>query len=844
MMEYYMTKSFPALFSAFSFRFNHLFILFTALLIVFPACGSDSNSSSKRLKAGEIVKITLLQTTDIHNRVSGSEPSDSYKTANDRTKGGFARLAGKITSIRKIKKTEGIPVLLFDTGDSLSGTIYDMLTEDNKNSMALVFFNLMKYDAITLGSNDFLYGLNFLPELITTACGKNYNGFTIPIIESNLKTDNSDETDDDKLEELIEKRIITDSILSTLDNGLVVGILGIMGTNAYSGISAKIYPSHFVTDYSIIQSKIDQLRSYNPDIVIVLAHAETKGVCACYNCDNCIEGNDDYDECMNLCEPECDCISNPSGDGVSLAGALSGVDVFLSGSGHELTGFMLLNSDDLAASTVNVNAASQTITANESGNPEQSLQPVLISAGKHGEYLSQLDLTIKIGTGIKKTTLTNHEINSFVESASSVDFMTELINIEINKLLSSKNMPEINDTAGASEAGTSLERPADAKENNLGNLVADSFRYAFKTLIDEAESEGNIIPPTIGVVGNGIIQNGFLPDSVINFADLFTVLPLGNSLDLTQTGRPGYPLIKAYLSGEHILNLCQFAAYTIAAQDSEFRSELSARTSFFYKISADLSATNKDFTYWENELSIMQETGDSGSGSYSDDYYTRSYAKKAYEALTNSCDCDDENDPGYNIENPEDCECSDIDPGWTEAAGIYKDGASFLTILSSLISELTPENYINISGVNYLHKNAASLYKVFIDNVKLYQNSDYKCATLSTKLKSVEPDILYPFATDLFTILFITDPKIRNYMQAIDIAINPVSSDGGITAFSGTVMNSQFRFDISPEASYPATIHQELKCWQALYQYINTGLAGTILKKDYGIVQGRVGKIE
>ena len=113
------------------------------LYLLNGSCGTDSSTSKVKDNYGKMVKLTIIQTSDLQNRVTGTSPSSTYKTENDQTWGGFSRLATKIKNIRNTKKKENIPVLLFDTGDALSGTLYDMLTENNNFAPALSFFNVI-----------------------------------------------------------------------------------------------------------------------------------------------------------------------------------------------------------------------------------------------------------------------------------------------------------------------------------------------------------------------------------------------------------------------------------------------------------------------------------------------------------------------------------------------------------------------------------------------------------------------------------------------------------------------------------------------------------------------------
>lgn len=80
------------------------------------------------------------------------------------------------------------------------------------------------------------------------------------------------------------------------------------------------------------------------------------------------------------------------------------------------------------------------------------------------------------------------------------------------------------------------------EEDSLGNLIADSYRYA----VQQAEGE-NYIPVDFAVAGRGVIRGSF-PAGEITVADAFNVSSLGSGAD----GTPGYPLVSVYLTGKEL----------------------------------------------------------------------------------------------------------------------------------------------------------------------------------------------------------------------------------------------------------------------------------------------------
>lgn len=100
------------------------------------------------LAAGDLVKLTILHTNDVHSRIEPF-PMDGSKYAG---LGGTARRSALIKSIRAKEDN----VLLFDAGDIFQGTPYF-----NKygGELEIKLMSEMNYDAATMGNHDFDNGL-------------------------------------------------------------------------------------------------------------------------------------------------------------------------------------------------------------------------------------------------------------------------------------------------------------------------------------------------------------------------------------------------------------------------------------------------------------------------------------------------------------------------------------------------------------------------------------------------------------------------------------------------------------------------------------------------------------
>jgi 5'-nucleotidase len=461
------------------------------------------------LEEGDTVHFTLLQTTDVHHHAVGTGPSASYGTENDTTLGGYSRLARRILTIRGVNDAAGIPTVLVDSGDYFMGTVYDMSLASSP--AALMFFESMDYDAITIGNHELDYGPTPLAGFFSLAIGEYpVSKFNVPVIASNMVTHGNTGID-----ALKTAGVIKDSLIRTLDNGLKVGIIGLLGKNAASDAPVKA-PLTFTNDLSNnavvaeIQAKVNALRNDGAHVVIALSHS-------------------------GITDPD----GTPGGDDVTLAQKVTGIDIIASGHEHQRT-----------SDVVVVNGTR------------------IICAGKYGEYLAQLDVTVTVGTGVTDADLAPADeslIDSDLVQFGFVQvFLVGALDAGINEAIVAKGLPEVNDIVAGTNSNN-MAIPEGPAETGIGNLAADSIRYLL------GGAQGN---PSLGIVANGVVRNGYAQGQQISFADIYNTLPLGMTLDPANQTIPGYPLVMIYLNQTSILNLCKLAALTLAAHDDVFMTSL------------------------------------------------------------------------------------------------------------------------------------------------------------------------------------------------------------------------------------------------------------------------------
>jgi 5'-nucleotidase / UDP-sugar diphosphatase len=225
------------------------------------ADGSDSSNSSGR------VRLRILHTNDIHSHLWGFGPESEYTpdtTGDDRTVGGFARLATLVKQARD--EADDRPVLLLDSGDMTQGTLFTMISPTV--SPELVLMQELGYDVVTLGNHEFDWTSDGAAHIVQAARN---NGVSFPILSTNIVFSASDPADD-ALEALMASGKITRTTIKELSNGLKVGFIGLMGTNASSDAPAA-KPVTFDPIADSAAAAVKSLKAQGADLIIALSHS-------------------------------------------------------------------------------------------------------------------------------------------------------------------------------------------------------------------------------------------------------------------------------------------------------------------------------------------------------------------------------------------------------------------------------------------------------------------------------------------------------------------------------------------------------------------------------------------
>jgi len=474
---------------------SHLFMGSEELTVSGMADGVDFMGSDTVSVVAEGVSSTILQTSDMHHHASGYGPFYDYTPdilGDDNVTGGFARLATVIGGIKYQQAMAGVPTLLIDSGDFFMGTTYDLTAS---NPIALQFFTLMGYDAITLGNHEFDWTPGGLYMLLSAGLA---NGFNVPVVASNTIPDGVAGTGDDGIEYLMATGTIVNKKIIEQDNGIKVGLLGLMGENADEDAPVAS-PIDFNHDYAFIQACVDDLRNNDGvDVVVVLSHTGVN--------------------------------SSGNGEDAEIAEHVDGIDIIASGHAHTKIFDAVIKGDS---------------------------STIIFSPGEYGEWVSHLNFTYNK----KLRRIVGFEfnlvpVNDSVPGDPSMQYMVDMYNAEINASLAAAGMPQLGDAITTTDFDLEMGAYLASGVTGLGSLCADSVRNVANSLVAYGELDG--IPVDVGIVPTGVIRDEIFEGNtgIVTFSDVYNCLPLGMSPDTSQPV-PGYPMMHAYFTGMELYILCE-----------------------------------------------------------------------------------------------------------------------------------------------------------------------------------------------------------------------------------------------------------------------------------------------
>lgn len=210
----------------------------------------------------------ILFTSDEHSAIEPAQDSTFFAEAKeipslwnqikakvlDKTSylGGIARRIEYIDVVRSLCRG----TLVLSAGDFLEGTLW---YRAYKGSFDVDMMNQAGYDAVTIGNHDFSVGWESLKKLIEQA---RFAALSANIFEIDPLTQQPKETP-----------IANPYKIFEVEEGHKVAVIGVMGEDAWMGISQKLRPNlHFEAPEKILPSLLEKLRP-SVDYIILLSHS-------------------------------------------------------------------------------------------------------------------------------------------------------------------------------------------------------------------------------------------------------------------------------------------------------------------------------------------------------------------------------------------------------------------------------------------------------------------------------------------------------------------------------------------------------------------------------------------
>lgn len=463
----------------------------------------ETSAAENEDKVTDADTVSVIFTHDMHSHMDADKAEKNGRAVEV---AGFGKLK---TAVNDIKEQYPESFLL-DAGDFSMGTPYQ--TVFSKEASELKMMKYLGFEATTFGNHEFDYRATGLASMLDAAAG---NGPQLVAANIDWEASLADEelkADAAVLKAACDAYGVKD--YTVIRHGDVkAAVFGLIGENAvdYAPESGLVFKDAIETAGKVVETI---KKNEDCDIIICLSHCGT-----IENESDELEETEDY----------------------RLAEEVPDIDLIISGHSHtELDEPVVVGSTYIASSgCYNKNVGHVVLErAGSGGDKSSGEQDSSVgnngngsSNEKHSKGNDDYELVsyklIPLDENIEKDEATEAELEKYrrlvnAEYFNDYGYDTDQV-IAINDI----DFPVIDEFGG--EQG----------EEPLGNLIADSYKYAVK------EATGESVD--IAIVPHGVIRGSFMKGN-ITVADAFNVSSLGYGKD----GQAGYPLVKAYLTGAEL----------------------------------------------------------------------------------------------------------------------------------------------------------------------------------------------------------------------------------------------------------------------------------------------------
>lgn len=401
--------------------------------------------------------------------------------------GGFARLKTAIDQQKRLHPN----ALLVDGGDFSMGTLFQTIYADQ--AAELRSLGALGYDAVTFGNHEYDYRSAGLASMLNAAADSRE---PLPaIVEANYKPPLEGQAgyDQDSADvwAAFDRCGVAD--YTVIERGGVnFAIFGITGedSDACAPMSGMILEDPIDTARQVVE----EIKSTVPEpkVVVCLSHSGTS--------ENKADSEDE-----------------------KLAEKVDGIDVIVSGHSHT--------------------TLTQPLVVNET---------YIVSAGEYCKNLGVLTLN-REGDTLSLADYQLIPIDSSLEASEAMEVQMEYYKdlVEESYLMQFGGLTFDQVLVNNPYSFDSVDDLyAQHRESTLGNLIADSYRWA----VQQAEG-ADAVPVDLALTASGVIRES-LPVGELTASDVFNVSSLGIGAD----GVPGYPLVSVWITGEDLKNALEVDA--------------------------------------------------------------------------------------------------------------------------------------------------------------------------------------------------------------------------------------------------------------------------------------------
>ncbi|NLD19037.1 MAG: bifunctional metallophosphatase/5'-nucleotidase [Clostridiales bacterium] len=445
--------------------------------------------------------ISIIFTHDMHSHMDADKAEKDGKIVEV---GGFAKLK---TAMARVKSDYPGSFVL-DAGDFAMGTPYQTIFSQEASEMKMLKF--MGYDATTLGNHEFDYRATGLAKMLNSSADQGVTLLCANIDWKKTLADSDLKEDAQVLKNACESYGVKDYTVVDRD-GISIAVFGIIGLEAidFAPESGLLFKDPVETAGKVVK---EIKKNEDVDAIVCLSHSgtvEEEG--------DAMEESEDY----------------------ILAEKVPDIDVIISGHSHTVLEGEVKVGDTTIVSCGSYNA---------------NMGHVVITK-RDDKYKAKEYEVIELDEFLDKNQAVEAELDKYRKYVDE-DYFNNY-GYQANQSIANNSIDFTSITEFSLQQG----------EDTLGDLLSDSYKYAvaqaedgaIKGYEDGGVAWGEVISDKGGaqvtVVPSGVVRSSFFKGDV-TVSDAFNTLSLGYGKD----GKPGYPLVRVYLTGKELKAIAEVDA--------------------------------------------------------------------------------------------------------------------------------------------------------------------------------------------------------------------------------------------------------------------------------------------